>query len=41
MDFHDYTTMRDWTGWAMPEERFADDTDHFYGQAMGDAVRNR
>jgi hypothetical protein len=39
MDFHTYTTMRDWARRAMPEDRFADDPDHFYKTAMADAVR--
>jgi hypothetical protein len=39
MDFHSYTTMRDWTRRSMPEDRFANDPDHFYKKAMADAVR--
>ena len=41
MDFHNYTTMRDWTRRSMPEDRFADDIDHFYRKVMADAVRVR
>jgi hypothetical protein len=41
MDFHNYTTMRDWTRRASPEDRFADNLDHFYKMAMADAVRQR
>jgi hypothetical protein len=39
MDFHFYTTMRDWTRRASPEDRFANAPDHFYKKAMADAVR--
>ena len=39
MDFHPYTTMRDWTRRADPEDRLAKDIDYFYKQAMADAVR--
>ena len=38
MDFHTYTTMRDWTRRSMPEDRFADPADQFYKVAMRDAV---
>jgi hypothetical protein len=38
MDFHTYTTMRDWTRRADPEDRPAQDIDQFYGRAQADAV---
>ena len=41
MDFHTYTTMRDWTRRSSPGDRFADNLDHFYKTAMADAVRQR
>ena len=41
MDFHNYTTMRDWTRRSMPEDRFANDPDQFYQQVMADAIRQR
>ena len=41
MDFHTYTTIRDWTRRAMPGERFAGDIDQFYQKAVSDAVRTR
>jgi hypothetical protein len=39
MDFHLYTTLRDWT--RRSGDRFADDLDHFYKVAMADALRQR
>jgi hypothetical protein len=41
MDFHTYTTMRDWTRRVSPEDRFAQDIDQFYKRAMDDAVKVR
>jgi hypothetical protein len=41
MDFHTYTTMRDWTRRSTPGDRFADNLDQFYKMAMADAVRQR
>ncbi len=41
MDFHSYTTIRDWTRRSMPEDRFANDIDQFYKKAMADALRVR
>ena len=41
MDFHLYTTMRDWTRRVSPEDRFANDIDQFYKKAMADAVQVR
>ena len=41
MDFHTYTTMRDWTRRSTPSDRFAYDPDQFYKEAMADAVRVR
>ena len=38
MDFHSYTTMRDWTRRADPDDRPAQDIDRFYKKAMADAV---
>jgi hypothetical protein len=38
MDFHNYTTMRDWTRRASPEDRFANDIDQFYKQTLTDSV---
>ncbi len=35
MDFHSYTTMRDWTRRADPEDRPAQDIDQFYKRAIG------
>jgi hypothetical protein len=37
MDFHTYTTMRDWARRVSPSDRFANDIDHFYREAMADA----
>jgi hypothetical protein len=39
MDFHTYTTMRDWTRRADPEDRPAQDIDQFYKRAMADAQK--
>src|SRR5664279_1180807 len=39
MDFHNYTTMRDWTRRSMPGDCFANDSDQFYKEVMADAVR--
>jgi hypothetical protein len=41
MDFHNYTTMRDWTRRSMPSDRFANDPDQFYQQVMADAIKAR
>ncbi len=38
MDFHSYTTMRDWTRRADPDDRPAQDIDQFYRRAQADAV---
>ncbi len=37
MDFHTYTTMRDWTRRADPDDRPAQDIDQFYRRAIADA----
>ena len=34
MDFHNYTTLRDRTRLSTPSDRFANDLDHFYKEAM-------
>ena len=34
MDFHTYTTMRDWTRRADPDDRPAQDIDQFYRRAI-------
>ena len=39
MDFHSYTTMRDWTRRADPDNRPAQDIDQFYRRAMLDAQK--
>jgi len=39
VDFFSYTTMRDWARRAMPEDRFANDPDGFYGRVFTDAAR--
>src|SRR5208282_3651744 len=39
MDFHSYTTMRDWTRRADPDDRPAQDIDQFYKRAIADALR--
>ena len=39
MDFHTYTTMRDWTRRADPDDRPAQDIDLFYKRAMADAQK--
>ena len=39
MDFHTYTTMRDWTRRADPDDRPAQDIDQFYKRAMADAQK--
>ena len=41
MDFHTYTTMRDWTRRSSPEDRLAQDIDRFYKKAMADALMMR
>jgi len=41
MDFWTYTTIRDWARRSLPEDRFSDNIDTFYKEAMGDAVRMR
>ena len=38
MDFHTYTTMRDWTRKADPDDRPAHEIDQFYQRALKDAV---
>jgi hypothetical protein len=38
MGFHTYTTMRDWTRRADPEDRLAQDIDQFYRRTLKDAV---
>ena len=38
MDFHTYTTMRDWTRRADPSDRNAQDIDQFYRRAIADAA---
>ena len=39
MDFHIYTTMRDWNRRADPRDRQAQDIDHYYKRAQADAIR--
>ena len=39
MDFHTYTTMRDWTRRADPDDRPAQDIDQFYGRSQAEAKR--
>ena len=39
MDFHTYTTMRDWTRRSSPEDRLAQDIERFYKKVMADAVK--
>ena len=39
MDFHTYTTMRDWTRRADPDDRPAQDIDQFYKRAIADAQK--
>ncbi len=39
MDFHTYTTMRDWTRRADPHDRPAQDIDLFYKRAIADAQK--
>ena len=41
MDFHTYTTMRNRTRRASPEDRFANGLDQFFGRVMNDAVSLR
>ena len=41
MDFHAYTTIRDWARRSMPTDRFANTIDGFYKEAMADAYRQR
>jgi hypothetical protein len=38
MDFHTYTTMRDWTRRVDPEDRPAQNVDQFYQRTLKDAV---
>jgi hypothetical protein len=38
MDFHSYTTMRDWTRRADPDDRPAQDIEQFYKRTFKDAV---
>ena len=37
MDFHTYTTMRDWMRRADPDDRPAQDIDRFYRRAQAEA----
>ncbi len=39
MNFHTYTTMRDWTRRADPDDRPAQDIDQFYRRAILDAQK--
>ena len=39
MDFHSYTTMRDWTRRVDPDDRPAQDIDQFYKRAITDAKK--
>ena len=39
MDFHSYTTMRDWTRRTDPDDRPAQDIDQFYRRAIADAQK--
>ena len=39
MDFHTYTTMRDWTRRVDPDDRPAQDIDQFYRRATADAQK--
>jgi hypothetical protein len=39
MDFHTYTTMRDWARRVDPEDRPAQDIDQFYRRAIADAQK--
>jgi hypothetical protein len=39
MDFHTYTTMRDWTRRVDPDDRPAQDIDQFYRRAILDAQK--
>ena len=39
MDFHSYTTMRDWTRRVDPDDRPAQDIDQFYKRAILDAQK--
>ena len=41
MDFHIYTTLRDWARRATPEDRLVNDLDAFYGKTFSDAYRMR
>jgi hypothetical protein len=41
MDFHIYTTMRDWNRRVDPDDRFANGLDQFFGRVMNDAVSLR
>ena len=41
MDFHTYTTMRDWARRTTPEDRLSNDIDAFYGKALHDAYQMR
>ena len=38
MDFLTYTTMRDWTRRASPEDRLAHDIGPFYKQALAEYI---
>ena len=39
MDFHTYTTIRDWTRRVDPDDRSGQDIDQFYRRAMADAQK--
>ena len=39
MDFHTYTTMRDWARRSVPQDRYPDDLDGFYREVFADATR--
>jgi hypothetical protein len=41
LDFHTYTTMRDWTRRSSPEDRLAQDIDQFYRHTIAEAQRMR
>ena len=41
MDFHTYTTLRDWARRCKPADRFSDDLDGFYREVFADAHRMR
>ena len=41
MDFHTYTTLRDWAKRATPQDRSSNDADAFYHSVFADAYRQR